>query len=245
MSVSAPGDQAVIHDKWPKEPDTHTVQFFHHRLRRAVHDRFGASGLKWEEFIRKASFAIDKQELEKIEAELLATGYRFEPSAQISQIEAPDKYKADRTNGSKKQELTDEDGRPVVATGDNVFRTAENVVGTVRFVSSVQTVVDLLSDGVPAGTVAVIDDSGGTLTAPVLEHFAAVLCLGGTVRSHLGILTREYGVPCLMATELNGLVEGDVVRVQSTKSPLDVKEFTARNPELRAKVWRVEGQEES
>ena len=35
--------------------------------------------------------------------------------------------------------------------------------------------------------------------------------MGGTVRSHLGILTREYNVPCLMAAELDGLADGDEV----------------------------------
>ena len=56
----------------------------------------------------------------------------------------------------------------------------------------------MLTGGVPENTVAIIDDSGGTLTAPILGDFNAVVCMGGTVRSHLGILTREYNVPCLM-----------------------------------------------
>ena len=56
----------------------------------------------------------------------------------------------------------------------------------------------MLTEGVPEDTIAVIDDSGGTLTAPILGDFTAVVCMGGTVRSHLGILTREYNVPCLM-----------------------------------------------
>ena len=29
--------------------------------------------------------------------------------------------------------------------------------------------------------------------------------MGGTIRSHLGILTREYDVPCLMNATLDGL----------------------------------------
>ena len=62
----------------------------------------------------------------------------------------------------------------------------------------------MLTEGVPADTIAVIDDSGGTLTAPILGDFKGVVCMGGTIRSHLGILTREYGVPCLMAAKLDG-----------------------------------------
>jgi phosphohistidine swiveling domain-containing protein len=81
--------------------------------------------------------------------------------------------------------------------------------------------MELLTGGVPEGTIAVIDDSGGTLTAPVLGDFAAVICMGGTVRSHLGILTREYGVPCLMAAELDGLAEGDRITVEYSKPAAD------------------------
>lgn len=235
--------QPALQDKWWKAPDAHVVQFFHERLRENIQQRFSESGQSWEEFVQTGSFGIERDVLERIEGELLETGYRFEPSAQISQTEAPEKYKAQRTSETAVSDVTDEQGRAIVATGDNVFRANADVTGTVRFVSSVETVIELLTEGVPPNTVAVIDDSGGTLTAPILEHFSAVLCLGGTVRSHLGILTREYGVPCLMAVELNGLSEGDIVTVESTKPALDVNQFTANNPELRAKVWRAEGQE--
>lgn len=52
-------------------------------------------------------------------------------------------------------------------------------------VSTIEQVMEFLTDGIPPGTIAVIDDSGGTLTAPIIEGFAGVICLGGTVRSHL------------------------------------------------------------
>ena len=42
--------------------------------------------------------------------------------------------------------------------------------------------------------------------------------MGGTVRSHLAILTREYGIPCLMAAELDGVQEGDQVLVEYAKA---------------------------
>ena len=79
----------------------------------------------------------------------------------------------------------------------------------------------MLTGGVPENTVAIIDDSGGTLTAPILGDFTAVVCMGGTVRSHLGILTREYNVPCLMNAELDGLADGDEVIVEYSKPAAD------------------------
>ena len=86
-----------------------------------------------------------------------------------------------------------------------MFSAKADVTGTARYVSDVENVMEMLTDGVPEGTIAIIDDSGGTLTAPILGDFTAVVCMGGTVRSHLGILTREYDVPCLMAATLDGL----------------------------------------
>src|SRR6185312_4841841 len=63
----------------------------------------------------------------------------------------------------------DEQGRIVVGGGDNVFK-AGDVTGIARFISDVDRVMDMLTDGVPPDTVAIIDDSGGTLTAPILEE---------------------------------------------------------------------------
>jgi hypothetical protein len=94
----------------------------------------------------------------------------------------------------------------------------------------------MLTEGVPDETVAIIDDSGGTLTAPILEGFTAVVCKGGTIRSHLGILTREYRIPCLMAAELGGISDGDRVEVEYTAkavSPYDTE------GNVRAHVWKL------
>ena len=34
------------------------------------------------------------------------------------------------------------------------------------------------------------------------EGFKGVLCKGGTIKSHLGVLSREFRIPCLMAVEV-------------------------------------------
>ena len=90
----------------------------------------------------------------------------------------------------------------------------KNLIGIARYIRSSDRVLELLTNGVPDETVAIIDDSGGTLTAPILERFKGVICAGGTVRSHLGILTREYGIPCLMNAKISGIKEGDRVETR-------------------------------
>jgi phosphoenolpyruvate-protein kinase (PTS system EI component) len=118
-----------------------------------------------------------------------------------------------------------------------VFRAKSDVIGTARFISTVDVVMEMLMGGVPEESVAIIDDSGGTLTAPILDGFAGVVCMGGTVRSHLGILTREYGIPCLMAAELDGLKDGDRVAVEYS-SPA-TKAYATRDDSHRARIIKI------
>jgi hypothetical protein len=208
-------------DKWPRASATPIVEHYHTAIRRLVAERFAASGKSWEEIAHDPAFELTREDFEKVEADLLATGYRFEMSAVVSLKEEPGKYKPLEGPAESGANETDEEGRPILGRGDNVFRAKEDVSGTARFISKVETVLEMLTDGVPDRTIAIIDDSGGTLTAPILGDFAGVVCMGGTTRSHLGILTREYGVPCLMAAQLDGLKEGDKVTVEYSKAAAD------------------------
>lgn len=225
-------------DKWARESATPTVEAYHTAVRKLVAERLAASGKSWEEAVQDQSLELTREDMEKVEADLLATGYRFEMSAIVSLKEEPDKYKPLEGPTDSGAQEKDEQGRLIVGSGDNVFRAKADVTGTARFVSDVETVMEMLVGGVPENTVAVIDDSGGTLTAPILGQFAAVLCLGGTVRSHLGILTREYGVPCLMNVTLDGLKQGDEITVEYSKPAADAYADEATAASARARVLK-------
>ena len=201
-------------------------------------ERLASSGKSWEEAVQDQSLELTREDFQKIEADLLATGYRFEMSATASLKEQPDKYKPLEVAKPSGRQETDEQGRLIVGSGDNVFQAKQDVSGTARFVSDVEKVMEMLVNGVPDGTIAVIDDSGGTLTAPILGQFTGVVCLGGTVRSHLGILTREYGVPCLMNVKLDGLSDGDAVTVEYSKKAADAYADQATAAASRARVLK-------
>jgi hypothetical protein len=226
-------------EKWAKPAMTPTVEAFHSRIRQLVAEKLAASGKTWEEAVGDPDLELSTADFEAVDRAMLDTGYRYEASAQISLVESPEKYRPLDGIKDSGAHTTDADGNRVVGTGANVFRIEKDVVGTARLVSTVDTVMDMLVNGVPEGTIAVIDDSGGTLTAPILEHFTGVLCMGGTVRSHLGILTREYSVPCLMDVQLDGLHDGDRVRVEYTKPPADV--YAENDPASRATIVKLEG----
>jgi phosphohistidine swiveling domain-containing protein len=238
--LATPASEQLASEKWAKPAMTHSVEFFHTRLRQRVAEQLAASGRTWEEAVVDPALELTTGDFEAVDQALLATGYRYEMSAQISLAENPDKYRPLDKIKDTGADLKDEQGRLVVGTGANVFKIDADVVGTARLISTVETVMDMLVNGVPENTIAVIDDSGGTLTAPILEHFAGVVCMGGTVRSHLGILTREYGVPCLMDVELDGLHDGDRVLVEYTKPPADV--YAASDLGARARIVKFEGE---
>jgi hypothetical protein len=230
-------EQGAVPDKWGGKAMTPTVEFFHSAVRRLVAERFAASGKSWEEAVTDSAMELTREDFERIEADMLATGYLFEYSAQVSFTEAPEKHKPEAGVADSGNQPTDEQGRPIVGTGDNVFKAKADLTGTARFITTVEVVMEMLTEGVPEGTIAVIDDSGGTLTAPILEDFTGVVCMGGTIRSHLGILTREYNIPCLMAAELDGLSDGDAVLVEYSKPAADV--YAARDDSARARIIKT------
>jgi hypothetical protein len=226
-------------DKWARESATATVEAYHSAVRKLVAERLAASGKSWEEAVDDPALELTREDFLQVEADLLATGYRFETSATVSLKEQPDKYKPLAGFQDSGAQENDEQGRPIVGTGDNVFRAKSDVSGTARYISDVERVMEMLTEGVPDGTIAIIDDSGGTLTAPILGQFTGVVCLGGTVRSHLGILTREYNVPCLMNAQIDGLAEGDQVTVEYSKPAADAYADAATAAARRARIIKT------
>lgn len=226
----------TIRFRWGAPPRSRTVAHYHHRIAERVQQRLAASGKRWEEAVWDPALELTEADFQALEDELLATGLRFQMSAGISVAEAPHKYEAVAADRPPDDAERDAEGRVVVGDGDNVFQ-ASDVIGIARFIGKVETVLAMLQDGVPPDTVAVIDDSGGTLTAPILEGFKAVVCKGGSVRSHLGILTREYRIPCLMAAEVRGLKDGDRVQVE-TSVPAKIP-YERDAAQERGRVWRL------
>jgi phosphohistidine swiveling domain-containing protein len=214
-------------------------------------ERFGASGQEWDLF-RRSDAALTKDDMLEVERRILATGHRFDWSAGISVEERPEIYKPRGNAGQVDESFShpdapqgepDAQGRALAGVGDNVVRHERDVRGTARFIRTNERVLDYLTNGVPPGIIAVIDDSGGTLTAPIIERFAGVICAGGTVRSHLGILTREYNIPCLMNAKIAGIADGDTVLIEATATAKTTEDYQ-QGVERVGRVWRLAREEE-
>ncbi len=100
-----------------------------------------------------------------------------------------------------------------IGTGTKVFEAAP-VRGRWRRLSSPDDVIALLDDSAE-GVIACVADAGATFLAPIFDDLTAVVCRSGTPMSHIGIVSREYRVPCLMATDLVGGMpeDGAIVEV--------------------------------
>ena len=87
-----------------------------------------------------------------------------------------------------------------IARGTKVFDAAA-VRGTWRALHAPDDVLALM-DTSAEGIVACVADAGATFLAPIFDDLTAVVCLSGTPMSHIGIVSREYRVPCLMGVTL-------------------------------------------
>lgn len=72
-----------------------------------------------------------------------------------------------------------------------------------------------LMDAGAEGIVALVRDAGATFLAPIYHELTAVICTSGTLRSHIGIVSREFQVPCVMGATFPGgePSDGDEVEV--------------------------------
>ena len=99
-----------------------------------------------------------------------------------------------------------------IGAGTRVFATAA-VQGSWRKLSSPDDVLALM-DTTAEGIVACVADAGATFLAPIFDELTAVVCLSGTPLSHIGIVSREYQVPCIMSAQIDREpTDGDAVEV--------------------------------
>ncbi len=65
-----------------------------------------------------------------------------------------------------------------------------------------------LMDTGAEGVVALVRDAGATFLAPLYHELTAIVCTSGTVRSHIGIVSREFHIPCVMGCALDREPDG-------------------------------------
>jgi phosphohistidine swiveling domain-containing protein len=97
-----------------------------------------------------------------------------------------------------------------VGTGANLFP-AGQIQGEARWFHNPADVVGADEDELP-NLIAFVGKGGMTFLSPILAEVKAVVCTAGSLESHLAILAREFEIPCLMGTQLDGeIADGEEI----------------------------------
>lgn len=93
----------------------------------------------------------------------------------------------------------------VIAEGFNTFNTDKKASGVVKFLANPQDVITLIQSGKLADHILLVRGGTTTFLAPALSMGAiGVITMSGAPESHLGILSREFQIPCVMTVNLSG-----------------------------------------
>jgi len=91
----------------------------------------------------------------------------------------------------------------VIAEGFNSFETSKKPVGRVKYLPDPKSVIALIQSGQLKQHIVLAQGGTTTFLAPVLSMGClGVITLSGAPESHLGILSREFQIPCVMTTYL-------------------------------------------
>jgi signal transduction protein with GAF and PtsI domain len=78
--------------------------------------------------------------------------------------------------------------------------TKTEVTGELVYIKTIQDVIDLFDTA--SGKICIVDDAGITTLSPILSELAGTVCTTGSAGSHLAIVSREFGLPCIMGIKL-------------------------------------------
>jgi phosphoenolpyruvate-protein kinase (PTS system EI component) len=114
----------------------------------------------------------------------------------------------------------------VIGRGTSAYTAGEVVERPVRWLDSPDAVLDLVGSGEVADVIAISRGGTTTFMAPALASgVKGLITLQGMPTSHLGILSREFGIPCVMSTTFTEGTEterGEVVPADGTVVRLDI-----------------------
>jgi len=93
----------------------------------------------------------------------------------------------------------------VIAEGYNSFETKKRPSGTVKYLPDPKSVIQLIQSGKLKEHILLVQGGTTTFLAPALSMGAiGVITMSGAPESHLGILSREFQIPCVMTAYLTG-----------------------------------------
>ena len=119
-----------------------------------------------------------------------------------------------------------------IGEGTSVFRSDRIVEGQVKWLEPPAAVIEFIASGEAATSIALSRGGTTTFMAPALASgVRGLLTLQGAPTSHLGILSREFGIPCVMGVTFTRGVEtdrGETIPADGTVVRLDITQDRGR-----------------
>ena len=75
------------------------------------------------------------------------------------------------------------------------------VAGELVYIQSIEDVINLFDNA--SGKICIVEDAGITTLSPILSELVGTICTSGSAGSHLAIVSREFGIPCIMSTKFS------------------------------------------
>lgn len=118
------------------------------------------------------------------------------------------------------------DSEKLIGSGVKAFSSEKGAVGSIRFLDSPDEVLEFI-DGPDVQDTVVISRGGTTtfMSPALMSGVAGLITLQGAPESHLGILSREFGIPCVMSTSFTegvSTARGETIPADGTRVRLDI-----------------------
>ena len=114
----------------------------------------------------------------------------------------------------------------LIGSGINVFTSDARVTGKIRFLDSPDEVLDFIEGPDVAETIVISRGGTTTFMSPALvAGVAGLITLQGAPESHLGILSREFSIPCVMSTSFTQGIQtsrGETIPADGSTVRLDI-----------------------
>jgi hypothetical protein len=92
-----------------------------------------------------------------------------------------------------------------IAEGYNSFETKKTPSGVVKYLPDPKSVIALIKSGQLKQHILLVQGGTTTFLSPALSMGSiGVITMSGAPESHLGILSREFQMPCVMSAYLTG-----------------------------------------
>jgi phosphohistidine swiveling domain-containing protein len=101
----------------------------------------------------------------------------------------------------------------VTNIGHGLTVSGSGVEGVLHAANDTQQVFALLRHEALDEVILLTDSASATALVPLLAKVRGVVCRSGGMTSHLAIVSREFGIPCLMGAELPGDAELEGARI--------------------------------